>query len=82
MRAVDIGRGDGQLSRGGQLFRRGRLSLRETLRTDDPSDASYTDGDSSSIDSDVGGASDEDSDASWLPSDLGVGARQRGERVS
>ena len=41
----------------------------ETLGTDDSSDASYTDGDSSSIDSDVGGASDEDSDASWLPSD-------------
>ncbi|EOD38734.1 hypothetical protein EMIHUDRAFT_109164 [Emiliania huxleyi CCMP1516] len=41
----------------------------ETLGADDSSDASYTDGDSSSIDSDVGGASDEDSDASWLPSD-------------
>ena len=35
----------------------------------DPSMSEYTDGDSSSIDSDVGGASDEDSDASWLPSD-------------
>ena len=41
----------------------------ETLGTDDSSDCvSYTDGDSSSFDSDIGGASNEDSDASWMPS--------------